>query len=262
MKPKGFGIISPFVIVCLLAVTGPHVWAKQSRPVSNEQALELAQQGILKANAGNLRKAIELFDASLKASGGKNVKAFLNRGKVSLLQGHLDRALQDLDKAIKLDPEGADAYVVRGTIHRLRGDFSKAVKDLNKAVSLNPDNTDALTNRAAVFFDTGEHEKALVDLGKIIQLNPRMIRALGNRAYIFEQLGRYDDAIKDLSVIVAQDPNHLMAIKHLGFIYRQKKEPEKAARWYRMALKLENDQTARRRLAEEIVDLEKRIPKH
>lgn len=262
MKPKGFSIISPFAIVCLLAVMGSHLWAKESHPLSSEQALELAHQGILKANAGNVSKAVELFDASLKASHGKNVKALLNRGKVFLLQGHLDRALRDLDKAIKLDPECVDAYVVRGTIHRLRGDFSKAIKDLSKAVSLNPDNTDALTNRAAVFFDTGEHEKALVDLGRIIQLKPRAIRALGNRAYIFEQLGRYDDAIKDLSVVIAQDPNHLTAIKHLGFIYRQKKEPEKAVRWYRMALKLEDDQTARRRLKEEIVDLEKRIPKH
>ena len=99
------------------------------------------------------------------------------------------------------------------------------------------------------------------DLGKIIQINPRMIRALGNRAYIFEQLGKYDDAIKDLAAIVAQDPNHLMAMKHLGFIYRQKEEPTKAARWYRMALKLEDDQTARKRLAEEIVDLEKKAQK-
>lgn len=262
MRTKGFGIVGLFVVVCLLAATGPVLWAKQSRSLSSEQAPELVHQGILKANAGNLKKAVELFDASLKASKGKNVKAWLNRGKVFLLQGHLDRALQDLDKAIKLDSEDVDAYVIRGTVHRLRGDFSKAVKDLSKAVNLDPDNTEALTNRAAVFFDIGDHEKALADLGRIIRLNPRMIRALGNRAYIFEQLGRYDDAIKDLSVIVAQDPNYLMAIKHLGFIYRQKKEPGKAARWYRMALKLENDQDARRRLAEEIVDLEKKIRKH
>ncbi len=132
---------------------------------------------------------------------------------------------------------------------------------MNKAVSLDPGNTGALINRAAVFFDTGEHENALEDLGRIIQLNPRMIRALGNRAYILEQLGKYDDAIKDLAVIVAQEPNNVMAIKHLGFIYRQKKDLVKAARWYRMALKLEDDQTARRRLAEEIVELEKNAQK-
>jgi tetratricopeptide (TPR) repeat protein len=86
-----------------------------------------------------------------------------------------------------------------------------------------------------------------------------MIKALGNRAYIAEQLGRYDDAIKDLTDILAQDPDNLMAIKHLGFIHRQKGEPTKALRWFRMALKLEPSNAGRKRLDEEIANLQIRI---
>ena len=48
-----------------------------------------------------------------------------------------------------------------------------------------------------------------------------------------------------------------MAMKHMGFIYRQKGEPTKALRWYRMALKVETDESNRNRLNAEILDLER-----
>jgi len=81
--------------------------------------------------------------------------------------------------------------------------------------------------------------------------------ALGNRAYILEQLGRYDEAIKDLSDILAQEPNNIMAMKHMGFIYRQKREPAQALKWYRMALKIEEDESNKNSLNAEIKDLER-----
>ena len=160
MKRKGISPIGTLAIVFALLLTAHPSWAKEPAHASGDQALELARRGVIKANAGNFKHAIELFDASLKASSG-NVTALFNRGKVFLLEGRLDRALQDLDKTIKFDPEAVDAYIVRGTIHRLQGDFSKAVRDLNKAVSLDPGNTGALINRAAVFFDTGRARERL-----------------------------------------------------------------------------------------------------
>jgi len=125
-------------------------------------------------------------------------------------------------------------------------------------LDLNPEDTTALISRAATYFDAGEHDKALEDLDRIIRLNPRSIKALGNRAYILEQLGRYDEAIRDLNDILEQDANQLMAMKHLGFIYRQNGDFPNSLRWYRMALKLEGSDDRRKRLQEEITELERK----
>ncbi len=235
-------------------------WSKESPQALENQASELTVQAINMANKGDFDQALTVFDKVLKLS-NRHVPALFNRGKVLLLQGRTDRAVQDFDRAIKMDPSLAGAYMARGMAYRLQGDFSRALKDLNKVLSLDAADTAALINRAALFFDVGEHERALQDLDRIIQINPRMIRALGNRAYISEQLGRYDDAIKDLTDIISQDPENLMAIKHLGFIYRQKDEPSKALRWFRMALKLETNNNGRKRLSDEIAELESRAQK-
>lgn len=227
---------------------------------SEDPSSETLRLAIEKANAGDLNQALAIFNSILKRS-GRDPQALYNRGKVYLVQGLLDKARRDLDQAIKLAPDMAGAYVARGMAHRLQGNFSHAIKDFNKAAALEPDNTTTLINRAALFFDAGEHERALADLSRVIDLNPRMVKALGNRAYILEQMGRYDEAVKDLSAIVAQLPDYLPAIKHLGYVCRRKGDPKNALRWYRMALKIEEKESARKRLREEILELEAKLGK-
>lgn len=233
-------------------------WTAEPQRTSEESLSETIRLGIEKANAGDLNQALSLFNTGLKAS-GKDPIALYNRGKVYLVQGHLDKARRDLDLAIKFAPDLAGAYVARGMAYRLEGDFSQAIKDFNKAAAIEPENVTTLINRAALFFDTGEHDKALEDLTRVINLNPRMVKALGNRAYILEQLGRYDEAVKDLSAIVVQFPDHLPALKHLGYVCRQSGDPKNALRWYRMALKIEEKESARKRLREEILELEAKV---
>ena len=86
-----------------------------------------------------------------------------------------------------------------------------------------------------------------------------MTSALGNRAFIFEQLGRYDEAIKDLGSIISQEPNNLMAIKHLGFISRRKGDLSRALSWYKMAVPLENDMAIKKKIQDEIKELERKM---
>ncbi len=49
-----------------------------------------------------------------------------------------DRAIADLDQAIKLEPNYSSAYWTRGLIYRDKGDKEKAADDYKKALSLNP----------------------------------------------------------------------------------------------------------------------------
>jgi regulator of sirC expression with transglutaminase-like and TPR domain len=50
--------------------------------------------------------------------------------------GELDRTIRDLDRAIQLNPDFADAYFHRGITYADKGEKEKAIEDLQKALEL------------------------------------------------------------------------------------------------------------------------------
>ena len=61
--------------------------------------------------------------------------------------GELEGAIADLDQAIQLNPELADAYLNRGFVKQMKGDFEGAIADSNQAIGINPKFAEAYGNR-------------------------------------------------------------------------------------------------------------------
>jgi tetratricopeptide (TPR) repeat protein len=57
-------------------------------------------------------------------------------------KGEYDKAIENCEKAIQIDPNTALAYVNRGGAYLLKGDSDRAIADLEVAVKLEPDNED------------------------------------------------------------------------------------------------------------------------
>ncbi len=65
--------------------------------------------------------------------------AYYKRGEASLNRGQYRRAIIDLDQAINLDPEYANAYGARAVASSLLGEDAKSEEDLSRAVELGVD---------------------------------------------------------------------------------------------------------------------------
>lgn len=61
--------------------------------------------------------------------------------------GDNDRALQNYDQAIALDPNYAIAYVNRAVVHAQQGNYDRAIRDLDQAIALDPNDGLAYVNR-------------------------------------------------------------------------------------------------------------------
>jgi len=61
-----------------------------------------------------------------------------------------DRAIQDLDEAIRLYPKDADAFHNRGSAHLMKGENDLAAKDFVESLRLNPIHAGALKGLAVV----------------------------------------------------------------------------------------------------------------
>ena len=79
-------------------------------------------------------------------------------------------ALQDIDRAIELNPYVAYFYYNRGNIRCLAGDMAGAIGDYDKAVELYPHFAEAYYNRGLVQISLKEVRKGCLDIGRAGEL--------------------------------------------------------------------------------------------
>ena len=99
-----------------------------------------------------------------------NFRPYYNRGSAYRNKGQLEKAIQDFDKAIELNPSFAELYSNRGSTHSSRGKYHLAIRDYSQALQLNPTFAEACYNRGLVYWHQGEYDLALRDFEKAVQM--------------------------------------------------------------------------------------------
>lgn len=107
-------------------------------------------------------------------------------------------ALSDLDRAIALGPDCAQAWMYRGMLREDLGDLPGALADLDRAVALDPALTKAWVERGTARLMANQLEAARGDLDRALSLDPDAVAALVNRAVVVRQLGDPRAALRDL----------------------------------------------------------------
>jgi len=144
--------------------------------------------------------------------------AFLGRARANLgLNPKLD-VTADLDEAIQLDPNYAEAYIARGA-NMLDANPIAAKADLEKALEISPDSAPAYLYLADIELTLGENDAALSSALKANQLDITLVPVyltLG-RAYILNN--QNDQAINVLQTYTIYAPGDYSAYLLLGTAY-------------------------------------------
>lgn len=90
----------------------------------------------------------------------------LKQGVVKDNQGDKMGAMEELNKAIELDPKLAKAYSNRGIIKCVLEDHRGAIKDINTAIKLDSKIAEAYYTRALANHVLGNNDEVLEDLSK------------------------------------------------------------------------------------------------
>src|SRR5580698_3420381 len=95
---------------------------------------------------------------------GRYLAAFYsNRAAAYHEQGDIDRAIADLNEAIRLDPKLAMALNNRGAAYSEKGDNDRAIADFSEAVRLDPKSATAFDHRGSAYHDKGDNDRAIAD---------------------------------------------------------------------------------------------------
>jgi len=108
--------------------------------------------------------------------------------------GQYQRAIEDFDKAIQLDPgyaNGFGIYTERGYAYVELGQYQRAIQDFDMPIRLDPGWQYGYSNRGRSYGSLGQYQRAIQDFDKVIQQNPGLGKECintSNKAYIFRSL--------------------------------------------------------------------------
>ena len=119
-------------------------------------------------------------------------------------------AMEYAQKCLVLDESLSDAHAVLGLVYLVTRQWDKAVEECELAVSLNPNSADNIVNLAMVFRAVGRVEEALALLNKAVRLNPMPPDWYPHEfGSCYRLMGRYDEAIAMLKRVLDRNPDYL-----------------------------------------------------
>ncbi|NJR66106.1 MAG: tetratricopeptide repeat protein [Leptolyngbyaceae cyanobacterium CRU_2_3] len=119
---------------------------------------------------------------------------FYQRGLDQMKQGNRAHALQEFDRALRINPQFAEAYYRRAQVRFDLGDRPGALADYTQALQLQP-SPEAYLGRALVQLSTGEAAPAILDAETALKLQPNSASAANLLATAYRQMGNTIRAI-------------------------------------------------------------------
>lgn len=142
-------------------------------------------------------KAVEL---------GKTPTTLLARATAYMGAGDLDKALADLDEAIRLKSDQAECYLARGAIHRFREQYDKAMADFQTAAKYDKRPYKSHLEFATTHALRGDPIAAKTEINKAVELAPEIYLGYLARAFIHQEYGENDLALADFNKAAALAP--------------------------------------------------------
>jgi tetratricopeptide (TPR) repeat protein len=213
-------------------------------------------------------------------------REYIHEGRRLGKAGRTSKALEVLDKAVRLRPRDPESYIHRAIIYKGAGKLFQAIDDYTKALEIYPDlpsvhydlaqtlrgarmyeaaieeyliaieqdslMIEAYNNLGLTYLDTGERDKAIKCFRNAVRINPDHLKAYNNLGACLAEKGAFDEAASILQEAVRRDPSYANAHKNLANVYLEKKDLERAREEMKKYIELRPDDDYARKVLERI----------
>lgn len=174
------------------------------------------------------------LQAQREAVGG----TYVNSAEQAVRDGDLDRALEEFQKAIEVNPELTTAHIGMADIYRVRGDYTRAEQRYGQAARLQPANFDAQYYHGLMLHLLDRLTDAVQAYLRAIALRPNDYKANLNLATAYYQLDENAQALPYARRAVELNPQDGPARVNLGAVYGSLGRHNEAVREYQQAAEL------------------------
>ncbi len=229
-----------------------------------KRASEKFKEANSKANSGDFKAAIRLFDEALildplnyfgfkwRADSRNKVGDYLGAAEdyskalhlapqepsgmfksydVKFLRanafakfGDAQRAMQDYTAAIAVNPKDGDSLRTRGILKDELKDYTGAIEDYTAAIAVNPKDGHSIRSRGFVKNTLKDHIGATEDYTAALAVNPKDGASLRFRASVKNTLKDYTGAIEDYTAAIAVNPKDGDLLRSRGSVKNSLKD--------------------------------------
>lgn len=150
-----------------------------------------------------------------------NAEAYADRAFVWTFKRDSDRALADFGSSLRIDPSLVRAYDGRAAIWAMRGEYDKAFADLEQSIRLKPDRAHTYEVRGMLRLASCQTEKAMADLDEALRLDPdgpTGAHTYAIRGRLQEGKKHFEEAVADFNEAIRIDPRCEHAHGHLAWL--------------------------------------------
>ncbi|XP_032417337.1 BBSome complex member BBS4 isoform X1 [Xiphophorus hellerii] len=115
-------------------------------------------------------------------------------------------------------------FVMLGKVHLLAGDADKAIEVYKRAVEFSPENTELLTTLGLLFLELGKYQKAFEHLGNALTFDPNNYKAILAAGSMMQTHGDFDVAMNKYRVAACAVPESPPLWNNIGMCFFGKKK--------------------------------------
>jgi adenylate cyclase len=171
-----------------------------------------------------LRRAIALDPkyAAAQSALGETFHVALSMGWAESADEYWSRVADCANAALRLDANDARAHLLLARMHLSYARFAAARTEIDRAIDINPNDADALAGRGNILVWLGENAAAIESLELAQRLDPELNafdRFALSVAYYLAR--RYDDSIETAELVLRKNPDAPFARAILAAAYAQ-----------------------------------------
>jgi tetratricopeptide (TPR) repeat protein len=199
----------------------------------SSQLLERFPNSVILYNiAGACNAGLMQFDAAIN-NYKKALKinpdyadAYNNMGNALKDKGDLEAAIESYKQALKIKPDYAQAYNNMGNALRKKGDSEVAIESYKQALKIKPDYAQAYNNMGNALSDKGDLEAAIESYKQALKIKPDYVQAYNNIGIALKDKGDLEAAIESYKQVLKIKPDYAEVYRNLSNIHRYKEHDE------------------------------------
>lgn len=191
----------------------------QINPQSSDNLKQVARSLFLLARH---KAALEVYNEAGKLS-TKDWEIYHNQGVCYVYMKDFEKAKECLKHALQYHRHDA-TFIQLGKVHLLEGDTESAIEIFKRAVEFSPENPELMTTLGLLYLQVGQTSKAFEHLGNALTYDPSNVKAILGAGSMIQSHGDYDVALTKYRIAATATPESPHLWNNIGMCFFGKKK--------------------------------------